>query len=104
MIGLFFGDTGFPKLILKRLKKTKKKYLILDLSRKKIFKNDSKSFRINIGQFGYILKFLMNYFSFQFKRINTFQSMIHSFLTFTEFLKKKAYLIGRPYYVCSFNK
>ena len=56
MIGLFFGDTDFPKLILKKLKKTKKKYLILDLSRKKIFKNDSKSFRINIGQFGSILK------------------------------------------------
>ena len=58
MIGLFFGDTDFPKLILKRLKKTKKKYLILDLSRKNIFKKDSKSFRVNIGQFGSILKLL----------------------------------------------
>ena len=36
MIGLFFGDTDFPKLILEKLKKRKKKYLILDLS-KKIF-------------------------------------------------------------------
>ncbi len=58
MIGLFFGDTDFPKLILKKIKKTKKKYLILDLSRKNIFKKDSKSFRINIGQFGSILKLL----------------------------------------------
>ena len=58
MIGLFFGDTDFPKLILKRLKKIKKKYLILDLSRKNIFKKDSKSFRVNIGQFGSILKLL----------------------------------------------
>ena len=58
MIGLFFGDTDFPKLILKRLKKNKKKYLILDLSRKNIFKKDSKSFRVNIGQFGSILKLL----------------------------------------------
>ena len=58
MIGLFFGDTDFPKLILKRLKKTKKKYLILDLSRKNIFKKDSKSFRVNIGRFGSILKLL----------------------------------------------
>ena len=58
MIGLLFGDTDFPKLILKRLKKTKKKYLILDLSRKNIFKKDSKSFRVNIGQFGSILKLL----------------------------------------------
>ena len=58
MIGLFFGDTDFPKLILKRLKKIKKKYLILDLSRKNIFKKDSKSFRANIGKFGSILKLL----------------------------------------------
>ena len=58
MIGLFFGDTDFPKLILKRLKKAKKKYLILDLSRKNIFKKDPKSFRVNIGQFGSILKLL----------------------------------------------
>ena len=58
MIGLFFGDTDFPKLILKRLKKIKKKYLILDLSRKNIFKKDPKSFRVNIGQFGSILKLL----------------------------------------------
>ena len=58
MIGLFFGDTDFPKLILKRLKKAKKKYLILDLSRKNIFKKDPRSFRVNIGQFGSILKLL----------------------------------------------
>ena len=58
MIGLFFGETEFPKLILKKLKRTKKKYLILDLSRKNIFKKDSKAFRVNIGRFGSILKLL----------------------------------------------
>ena len=58
MIGLFFGDTDFPKIILKKIKKTKKEYLILDLSRKNVFKKDSNSFRVNIGQFGYILKLL----------------------------------------------
>ena len=58
MIGLFFGETEFPKLILKKLKKINKKYLILDLSRKNIFKRDSKAFRLNIGQFGSILKLL----------------------------------------------
>ena len=58
MIGLFFGETDFPKLILKKLKKINKRYLILDLSRKNIFKNDSNSFRVNIGQFGSILKLL----------------------------------------------
>ena len=61
MIGLFFGDTDFPKLILRKLKKTKKKYIILDLSRKNIFKKDSKSLRVNIGQFGFILKLLRDY-------------------------------------------
>jgi len=58
MIGLFFGETDFPKLILKKLKKNKKRYLILDLSRKNVFKRDSNSLRVNIGQFGSILKLL----------------------------------------------
>jgi len=58
MIGLFFGDTNFPILILKRLKKRKKKYLILDLSKKNIFKKETNSFRVSIGQFGSIIKLL----------------------------------------------
>ena len=59
MIGLFFGDTDFPKLILKKLKTKKKKYLILDLSKKNIFKKDTNSFSIGIGQFGSIIKLLI---------------------------------------------
>ena len=58
MIGLLFGDTDFPKLILKKIKKRKKKYLILDLSKKNIFKKDSNSFRISIGKFGSIIRLL----------------------------------------------
>ena len=58
MIGLLFGDTDFPKLILEKIKKRKKKYLILDLSKKNVFRRDSKSHRISIGQFGSILKLL----------------------------------------------
>jgi len=58
MIGLFFGDTEFPKLILKSIKKNKKKYFIIDLSKKNIFKKDSHSYRISIGQFGKILKLI----------------------------------------------
>ncbi len=58
MIGLLFGDTDFPKLILKKIKKRKKKYLIIDLSNKNIFRKDSNSFRISIGQFGAIIKLL----------------------------------------------
>ena len=35
MIGLIFGDTDFPKKILKTIKKRKIKYLIIDLSKSK---------------------------------------------------------------------
>ena len=60
MIGLFLGETDFPKLIIKKLKKKKIKYLIIDLTKKKIFKNDTNSYHISIGQFGKILD-LLNY-------------------------------------------
>ena len=58
MIGLFFGETVFPKLILQSLKKKKLKYLIIDLSKNNIFRKNSNSYRVNIGQFGKILKIL----------------------------------------------
>ena len=58
MIGLLFGDTDFPKLILKKIKKRKKRYLILDLSKKNVFKKDPNSFRISIGKFGSIINLL----------------------------------------------
>ena len=58
MIGLFFGDTEFPKLILNSIKKKKKSYFIIDLSKTNIFKNDSNSYQISIGQFGKILKLI----------------------------------------------
>ena len=40
MVGLFFGDTDLPKQILKKIKQKKIKYLIIDLSKNKIFKNN----------------------------------------------------------------
>ena len=40
MIGLIFGETEFPKYILKKIKR-KSKYLIIDLTKKKIFKKGS---------------------------------------------------------------
>ena len=58
MIGLFFGDTDFPKLILNSIKKKKKNYFIIDLSKTNIFKKDLNSYRISIGQFGKILKLI----------------------------------------------
>ena len=58
MIGLIFGDTEFPKEILKTVKKRKIKYLIIDLSKLKKFKNDRKSYSVSIGQFGKIINIL----------------------------------------------
>ena len=58
MIGLIFGDTDFPKEILKTVKKRKIKYLIIDLSKSKMFKNDRKSYSVSIGQFGKIINIL----------------------------------------------
>jgi UDP-2,3-diacylglucosamine hydrolase len=58
MIGLIFGDTDFPNEILKSIKKNKKKYLIIDLSKSKKFKKDRKSYSVSIGQFGKIINIL----------------------------------------------
>lgn len=58
MIGLIFGDTDFPKEILKTIKKKKIKYLIIDLTKSKKFKQDKKSYSFSIGQFGKIINIL----------------------------------------------
>ena len=58
MIGLIFGDTDFPKEILKNIKKNKIKYLIVDLSKSNKFKKDKKTYAVSIGQFGKIVKIL----------------------------------------------
>ena len=57
MIGLIFGETDFPKQILKKIK-SKKKYLIIDLTKKKIFKKNKNSYSVSLGQFGKIIKIL----------------------------------------------
>ena len=57
MIGLIFGETDFPKYIYKRIK-DKKRYLIIDLTKKKFFKKDKYSYSVSIGQFGKIIKIL----------------------------------------------
>ena len=58
MIGLIFGDTDFPKEILKNIKKKRIKYLIIDISKLKKFKKDKNSYPVSIGQFGKIIKIL----------------------------------------------
>ena len=58
MIGLIFGETDLPKIILKEIKIKKIKYLIIDLSIKKNFKKEKNSFKASIGQFGKIINIL----------------------------------------------
>ena len=57
MIGLIFGETDFPKQILKKVK-SKKKYLIIDLTKNKTFKKDKNSYSVSLGQFGKIIRIL----------------------------------------------
>ena len=58
MIGLFFGDLDFPIKILNKIKKYKKKYFIIDLSRSNKFKKDKNCYKVSIGQFGKIINIL----------------------------------------------
>ena len=58
MIGLIFGDTNLPIEILKKIKKRRLNYIIIDLSKSKKFKKDKNSYSISIGQFGKIIKIL----------------------------------------------
>jgi hypothetical protein len=58
MIGLFFGETNFPKEILKKIKKKKINYTIIDLTKNKNFKKNKNSYSVSIGEFGKILKIL----------------------------------------------
>jgi|TARA_B110000914_G_scaffold225545_1_gene246578 DUF1009 family protein len=58
MIGLIFGDTNFPKVILKKIKKIKKKYFIIDLTKYKSFKKDKNFILVSVGQIGKIIDIL----------------------------------------------
>ena len=58
MIGLFLGETDFPKKILIKIKRKNINYFIIDLTRENIFKKDKNSYFINIGKFGQILNLI----------------------------------------------
>ena len=58
MIGLIFGETNFPIEILKKIKKKKLKYFIIDLSKSKNFKKDKNFYNASIGQFGKIINII----------------------------------------------
>ena len=85
MIGLIFGETDFPKQILKKIKK-KKKYIIIDLTKNKIFKKDKNSYPVSIGQFGKIINIL--------KKNNCKQVLFAGKVNKPNFLKLKLDLKG----------
>ena len=58
MIGLFLGSTDFPKKILDKIKKQKKKYFIIDLTKNNVFKKNKNSYFVSIGKFGKILQLI----------------------------------------------
>ena len=58
MIGLIFGETKFPIEVLKKIKKKRLSYLIIDLSKSKKFKKNKKSYSVSIGEFGKIINIL----------------------------------------------
>ena len=58
MIGLFLGDTDFSEIVLKKIKKLKKKYFIIDFTKNNKFRKDDNSYRISIGKFGKIVSLI----------------------------------------------
>ena len=46
MIGLVLGETQLGNLIIKKLKLLKKKFVIIDISKKKIFKKNKNFFPV----------------------------------------------------------
>jgi len=58
MIGLVLGETQLGNLIIKKLKLLKKKFIIIDISKKKIFKKNKNFFPLSIGQLGKAISIL----------------------------------------------
>ena len=58
MITLILGDSDLPIKIISKLKRIKKKFVIIDLSKKNKFKNVKNSYRVKIGKFGQMIKLI----------------------------------------------
>jgi len=58
MIGLVLGETQLGNLIIKKLKLFKKKFIIIDITKRKIFKKNKNSFSLSIGQLGKAISIL----------------------------------------------
>ena len=77
MIGLIFGKTNFPKEILRKVKKRKLRYLIIDLTKRRTFRKDKHSHSVSIGQFGKIIKILKeNKCSYIIQKINNYPTLL----------------------------
>ena len=61
MIGLVLGETQLGNLIIKKLILLKKQYIIIDISKRKIFRKNKNSFSLSIGQLGKAISILKKY-------------------------------------------
>ena len=52
MLGLILGDTHLGQVIIKKLINKNKKFIIIDISKKGLFRKIQNSFRLSIGQLG----------------------------------------------------
>ena len=50
MIGLFLGDTDFSEVVLKKIKKLRKDYFVIDFSKNNKFKKDKNCECVKISQ------------------------------------------------------
>ena len=57
MIALIFGETEFPKYILKKLI-NKKRFIIIDLTKKNFFRKYNNSFSVSLGHVGRIISII----------------------------------------------
>tara|TARA_Y100000590_G_scaffold27108_1_gene30431 strand:+ start:595 stop:1407 length:813 start_codon:yes stop_codon:yes gene_type:complete len=58
MIGLILGETKLGNLIIKKLELLKVKFIIIDISKRKIFKKNINSFVLSVGQLGKAISIL----------------------------------------------
>ena len=58
MLGLILGDTHIGQVIVKKLIRKNKKFIIIDISKKGIFKKTKNSVRLSIGQLGKCISIL----------------------------------------------
>ena len=61
MIGLVLGETQIGNLIIKKLNDFRIKFVIIDISKKKLFKKNKNSFSLSIGQLGKSISVLKNH-------------------------------------------